>query len=342
MANPQVEKGYIRIANDLWNEIIRRNFTKRQQNIIFFIWRLSYGTGQKDCLIPTLKMFELAGIHTQDVRKELERLVDCCVLQWNKNSMVFSINKDYRDWQITPCSKWQTKTFKQLIHTNIKRKTTTAKMEKVRKLRKPTNIKVRNLRIKRTKLVSKTRTVNFVKHEANNHKTPISTKLEPSVKTFLKTEKKKDKKELNYDNRDQGFSELIDFYRNNLQKGMTESPFNIELLKQWYKEFGYDVLYSAMQVAAKREAKGVRFIESILSNWKNAGVCTLADVRHFEEQYTFQQRNREQKSAPIPDWYEKHKQKQHLSTKQKTETEKKKIAEEADELLRNYLQSPGV
>ncbi len=39
MANPKIEKGYIRIANDLWNEILRRNFSfsKRQLNIILFV-----------------------------------------------------------------------------------------------------------------------------------------------------------------------------------------------------------------------------------------------------------------------------------------------------------------
>ncbi|SHM58724.1 phage replication protein O [Gracilibacillus kekensis] len=47
MANPQVENGYIRIANDLWNEVLRRDFTKRQMNLILLIWRLSYGTGKK-------------------------------------------------------------------------------------------------------------------------------------------------------------------------------------------------------------------------------------------------------------------------------------------------------
>ncbi|UOQ49633.1 replication protein [Gracilibacillus caseinilyticus] len=148
MAEPQLENGHIRIANDLWNEILRRNFSKRQLNLILFIWRLSYGTGQKDCVIPNFTHFEIAGMYKQDVKKELTFLVDCAVLDWEQETMVFSINKDYHHWQITPNKKWNNDLFTQLIHTNLQRKrqkNATNSTSQTKKRHAPKNHKVGKL-----------------------------------------------------------------------------------------------------------------------------------------------------------------------------------------------------
>ncbi len=151
-------------------------------------------------MIPTLQTFELAGLHKQDVRKELEFLADCAVLDWDKESMVFSINKDYLHWQMTPNTKWKSEPFNQLNYKNIKRKnqmqTPIYHEKKVRDLRKPTNIKVRKIRTNPRKKGSKTRTFNFVKHLPKNRENPIIAKGPASVKTYLKTLKMKDNKEI--------------------------------------------------------------------------------------------------------------------------------------------------
>jgi predicted phage replisome organizer len=81
------------------------------------------------------------------------------------------------------------------------------------------------------------------------------------------------------------FSEIMNFYFNNLQKGISETPFNLELIEQWFKEFGYELLLAAMKVAAKAEAKGVKFTEGVLKNWKEAGVKTIEDARKHEQEF---------------------------------------------------------
>jgi len=121
-ANPQTEKGFIRIANELWEEIIRRDFSKRQSNIIMLIWRLSYGTNQKDCVIEKLTLFSITGLYKQDIKKELNFLCECSVLNWNKQTMTFSINKDHEFWKINPSKNWDRDKMNYLIHQNIKRK----------------------------------------------------------------------------------------------------------------------------------------------------------------------------------------------------------------------------
>lgn len=122
MANPQPENGFVKLANEIWNEIIRRDFSKRQKDIILFIWRLSYGCGKKTALVPLLKDFELCGIGYQNIRKEIDHLSNCKVVSWDKNRNIFSVNKDYDQWQISPVKGWDEKKFKDLISKNLDEK----------------------------------------------------------------------------------------------------------------------------------------------------------------------------------------------------------------------------
>jgi len=100
VANPQAEEGYIRIANEIWDQIMMRDFTKRQRSILDLILRLSYGCGKKYALIPTLNSFALAGVRPNHVRKEIEGLVAARVIEWDEVVMHFAFNKDYDQWEI--------------------------------------------------------------------------------------------------------------------------------------------------------------------------------------------------------------------------------------------------
>ncbi|QUL57533.1 replication protein [Paenibacillus tritici] len=123
MADTQPEKGFVRLANDLWKELIRRNFTKRQKDILLFIWRMSYGCNLKVAYIPKLKDFEICGVPATHIKNELKHLESAKVINWDREEKLFSINKDYDLWQITPVMGWETERFNALIHLNIKRKT---------------------------------------------------------------------------------------------------------------------------------------------------------------------------------------------------------------------------
>lgn len=93
-------------------------------------------------------------------------------------------------------------------------------------------------------------------------------------------------------NTDSDFSQIMTFYQQNLQKGVSESPFNLQLLSQWYEEFGDDLLLAAMKVAAKQEAKGTAFVEGVLKNWREAGVRTIDDARNYELKFKQQKQGK--------------------------------------------------
>ncbi|MFW5438831.1 replication protein [Paenibacillus apiarius] len=119
MASPQLESGYIRIANEIWDEVIRRDFTKRQKDILFFIWRLSYGCQKRAAYIPQMKQFELCGVSRTKVKDELMYLEKCRVLIWDQQNKLFEINKDYENWYISLVKTWDEQEFEELISMNL-------------------------------------------------------------------------------------------------------------------------------------------------------------------------------------------------------------------------------
>ncbi len=119
MANPQVEKGYTRIANELFEKIIFANFTASEYKIIFTVIRFSYGF-QRKCASASLDALASAcNIHRVTVSKVINKLIKNGVLievspPGILNSRKVAINKDYDNWftymltvspQTTGCSQ---------------------------------------------------------------------------------------------------------------------------------------------------------------------------------------------------------------------------------------------
>ncbi len=135
---------------------------------------------------------------------------------------------------------------------------------------------------------------------------------------------------------DPDFKEILDFYRDNLQKAITETPFNYELLGQFYDEWGKDLMLAALKLAAKKEAKGISFIEAVFNNWRIYGVKTLEDARRYNDQVLKQRKSYSNtKVEQTPDWY-----KQQKEERQKRENQIKQNnvdQKDAEKLLSDYL-----
>ncbi|WP_339248110.1 replication protein [Paenibacillus sp. FSL R10-2796] len=185
MANPQPENGFVKLANEIWNEIIRRDFSKRQKDIILFIWRLSYGCQKKTASIPLLKYFELCGVGYQNIRKELDHLSNCRVIVWNKNNNIFAVNKDYEQWQISPVKGWNEEIFKDLVSKNINFKSGGTSQNK-----KPEKSKVHGIIIMASQnkklLLLKTRSSGFSKREVEGASNPCGCKAKRVSKNIIK------------------------------------------------------------------------------------------------------------------------------------------------------------
>lgn len=193
MANPQPENGFVKLANEIWNEIIRRDFSKRQKDIILFIWRLSYGCQKKTAIIPKLKDFELCGIGYQNIRKELDYLVSCRVISWDTEDNLFTVNKDYEQWQISPVRGWDEEKFKELISKNLGKKTKETSQNKKsgasqneKENTEKTKIQIVVTSQNKKLLLLKTRRSAFLKREARLPSNPCGCKVKRVPKDNIK------------------------------------------------------------------------------------------------------------------------------------------------------------
>jgi hypothetical protein len=94
MNNPQAAEKELLIRC----EIIRRDLTKRQMNIITLIFTFSHYLGKERAVIPKMRDFEICGVSKIKARSELTKLVELNVLDWNEEENSFAI-KDTKEWK---------------------------------------------------------------------------------------------------------------------------------------------------------------------------------------------------------------------------------------------------
>ncbi|MBN6206239.1 DnaD domain protein [Ralstonia pickettii] len=163
------------------------------------------------------------------------------------------------------------------------------------------------LHIKKTNKFSVVSIINWHQYQETEHQMNIKrTSDEHRMNTNKNVKNVNNDKELFSSNSEQEFSEVMKFYQENLQRGISESPFNLSLITQWFEEFGSELLLAAMKVAAKAEAKGVSFTEGVLKNWKEAGVKTLEDARTYQKQYKSAGKTYKNNVVQIPNYGGEH------------------------------------
>jgi phage replication O-like protein O len=122
--SPQKENGYTPIANELLEQFISFNFSKRQLSVVLSVVRMTYGYNKKQDSLSGWQIAEMTKIDRSHVSKTINELVLMNVLikhEEGRNSHgVFineiSINKDYSQWLTVADSATVAKTAPLLIH----------------------------------------------------------------------------------------------------------------------------------------------------------------------------------------------------------------------------------
>ncbi len=101
-ANPQLEDGYVRIANELIEEIARYPFRGAELRILIIIIRLTYGWRIKENVISFSKLSYLTALDERHVKRIVRRLAQDKVLIKYKiqRNNVLGLNKDYYSWRL--------------------------------------------------------------------------------------------------------------------------------------------------------------------------------------------------------------------------------------------------
>lgn len=74
-----------------------------------------------------------------------------------------------------------------------------------------------------------------------------------------------------------GLQKVIDFYNNNIG---ALTPFGLETLSDYSKEFDADVIIYAMQISVEANKRTIQYIKAILNNWQKKGITTLIEAKN--------------------------------------------------------------
>ncbi|MGG3920985.1 replication protein [Geobacillus thermodenitrificans] len=105
MANPQLDNGFTRIANEILENIYSRKFTANQLIVILVIWRYTYGFQRKEHVFSLSFLAEVTGIDRKAVKRALDSLIEANVIIVVKeadfnNARCLAFNKNYDEWKI--------------------------------------------------------------------------------------------------------------------------------------------------------------------------------------------------------------------------------------------------
>ncbi|BFH11135.1 replication protein [Bacillus cereus] len=279
MASPQKENGYVGIANEIWDEIISRKFTERQQKILKIILRLSYGCRKKTATIPLLKHFELGGVRIQDAKKELNYLTQCKVIEWDQKD-TYSLNKNYDEWRISLVKGWDEEEFKRLISLNINSKTGSENGEtRVTKSVTSEPVPEEESYEKCNHPVTKSVSSELRKVELSNAANPCGSKAEGTPKDSIKDSIKNNiKDQYNsgglFPEPDINFGKAYQV----IQKyfGLAMNAVQIDKLQDYLKAGMEPEVIEKAAILTRENGQGIRYMWGVLDNCSQSGIMTVA------------------------------------------------------------------
>lgn len=100
MANPQLEHGYTRIANEILEVIAKIKMSPTQYRLIYVIWRYTYGFNRREHNMSLSFFEEATECDKRNIQRELKRLEERNIIKQNigGNKRMVSFNKNYNEW----------------------------------------------------------------------------------------------------------------------------------------------------------------------------------------------------------------------------------------------------
>ena len=98
MANPQLEDGYTRIANEIIEALMRIYLPGNQWQVLLCIIRKTYGFRKKVDLIANYQIVEATGLPKSTVSRALRRLEQQGLI--NRSGKSIGFQKDWEQWMV--------------------------------------------------------------------------------------------------------------------------------------------------------------------------------------------------------------------------------------------------
>ncbi|MCR5016374.1 MAG: replication protein [Ruminococcus sp.] len=108
MADPQLQNGYTKIANELLEAICRLNISGNEMRILLYIIRRTYGFNRSYAEMPLSEISAAVGIRKNHVSEVLNRLSAKNIIELHSNRGIkpqtISIVKNYEKWAVESCA----------------------------------------------------------------------------------------------------------------------------------------------------------------------------------------------------------------------------------------------
>ncbi|AZO95248.1 replication protein [Halocella sp. SP3-1] len=323
MANPQPDS-YTKLSNEILEAIMKSQFSKRQLNILFLIWRCSYGFSKK---VAKLKKsdFQYVGVYPGDITKELLYLQEAKVIYWDEENDLIAFNKDYDRWRISlsravvngkadisKILKRQFEKFSKTLNKDISKilNLPVDNSENVSETLSPKKRKLSKTLNTNNSLLSKT--LSFSRKKVS--KTLNGQFSEPSNDAFHEVPKETSTKEIN-NNTSSSNDNLINYHESNSEKPDEEdeekskipnayfnafncmiSPTQLQILESYIEDgLSEEIIILALEQAALNNAKSLNYVQAILNSWLEKKVSTVEQAKQAIIEHKAKQKN---KSSP--------------------------------------------
>ena len=101
-SGPQLEDGFVRVANELEDALLAKIRTFRHSQVVRAIIRKTYGYGKKEDDITISQIAEITGLHRNHVGKAVRELEEMRVLnpvRAGRYGLILGINKHHSQWE---------------------------------------------------------------------------------------------------------------------------------------------------------------------------------------------------------------------------------------------------
>jgi len=104
MSNPQVENGYVKIANEIIEAFAMYRLSGQERQIVDVVLRKTYGFNKKEDVISMGQFSKLTGINRPCVARLLKTLLSkkilCVTQKDNTNGNSYIFQKDFEQWKV--------------------------------------------------------------------------------------------------------------------------------------------------------------------------------------------------------------------------------------------------
>lgn len=102
MANPQLNNGHTRIANEIFEQMMKTNLNGTQFRLVMAIWRYTYGFQRKANEMSTSFLAKAIEANRNQINRELSVLIDRNIITvigiGSKGARVMGFNKNHKEW----------------------------------------------------------------------------------------------------------------------------------------------------------------------------------------------------------------------------------------------------